>query len=56
MRVAQATQQCHNEHNLQVILVHESEMEHYVDDVHEVFAHLVPAHKADFFRVNVLGE
>jgi len=36
--------------------VYEHQLHHYLDDIHELFAKLIPPHKADYFRTNMLGE
>ena len=51
----QATQLCHNEHNVAVVMVHEDELPHYLDDIHPVFARLTPNHKGDYFRASILA-
>ena len=50
----QATQLRHNEHNVAVVMVHEDELPHYLNDIHEVFARLTPNHKGDYFRTSIL--
>lgn len=55
VRVAQATQLCHNEHNVRIVHVCEREMHHYLDNVHETFSQLIAPHRADYFRTNILG-
>jgi hypothetical protein len=54
-RASIATTMCHNERDINILIVYENEIRNYIPNVHPMFAKLIPEHKADYFRVNVLG-
>jgi hypothetical protein len=46
---------CHNEKDVNIVIVNEHQIHNYIPNVHPIFDNLIPAHKADYFRVNMLG-
>ncbi len=56
LRLSLASVKCHNNKDFEFKVLRMNSIFHWIDHIHPAFSHLIPSHKADYFRARILDE